>query len=528
MSRIGFLNKSVTAVITLLAIVLQGNGALAGCKMSRDPKMNFAISTETQSITGFGEAADTPQAPSVIERCQTDSGKYLMFSLGVRRPTLNSDVADVSFDGQLIDTKCSVANSFLKDQPDYQERAQVIDKQYKALRACTFLQIYDLDNKPIDFTPSQDHCQISRQQNGTLKMEGDYCFLRIRPNNRFAVTTIIKDECRNAAYMSAHGIEPQDIEASLNAYVVGDASGISTDVDPIGATKTRIYIAPHSKLLKLSEDFGAETPRFPTEFNADVHMGELKIRGANETFTVDMSLLVDNRSKKSCYNGMCASPSDFDVPVVGEVELSEVRRDGTLNYMDSWWHAGLANPRWMGLMKSGPHILNETELKPGMRYHMTVTFVDPLEDFTLFTKDIQQMVIDLKTLQGTAGLDVITPLASLGNLTGLVGLDNLPSMSSPNMDTEMERILKTLEKLGKDRNWPSYFDDICNSSRASCVKAGKSKFYSKLSVEFTIGELDPNEGIWTLKDYVVKRESPVFGNYTTRPEALPTVTCEAQ
>lgn len=521
-------NKSVIACFTLLAAILHGNGAFAGCKMSRDPKMNYFISTESKALGMFSEAAESPRAPSVIERCQLDSGKFLMLSLGVRRPTLNSDVADVSFDGKLTDTKCSIDNSFLKEQPNYSERSKIVEQQHKVLRTCTYLQIFDLDNKPIEFQPEQKNCTITRMPTGSLKAEGDLCFVRIRPINRFAVSTVVKDECRDANFLKANNIAPQDIEAALNAYVVGDASGISTDVEPIGSTKTRLYIAPHSKLLNLSDDFGPENPRFPTEFNADVHMGELKIRGSKETFTVDMSLLVNNRSKRSCYQGLCASPSDFDVPVVGQVELYEIQKSGKENYIDAWWHAGLVNPNWQGLMKSGPHVLNETELKSGTHYRMTVTFVDPAEDFTLFIKDIQQMTIDLKGLQGTAGLDSIAPIMALTSLVGLAPMENLPSMSSPNMEVEMERILKTLQKFGQDRQWPSYYDDVCNSSRASCVKAGKSKFYSKLTLDFTMGEFNTETGSWDLNNYIAKRESSVFGSYNMKLKALPTVACEVQ
>src|SRR5438445_13589707 len=122
------LNKGVIAIFTLLAIILHGGGAFAGCKMSRDPKMNYFISYENKVLGMFSEAADTPQSPSVIERCQLDSGKFLMFSLGIRRPTLNSDIADVCFDGQLIATKCSIENSFFNEQPHYSARSKIIEQ----------------------------------------------------------------------------------------------------------------------------------------------------------------------------------------------------------------------------------------------------------------------------------------------------------------------------------------------------------------------------------------------------------------
>jgi hypothetical protein len=257
-------------------------------------------------------------------------------------------------------------------------------------------------------------------------------------------------------------------------------------------------------------------------------MGDMKIRGSLGNYVMDMSLLVDNRMARHCQNGFCTSPSDFDMPVVGEVELQELKKDGTKNFIDSWWHAGVAQPRWQGLLKSTQHNLNEVDFKPGTRYSLTVTFIDPYEDFSLFKSGMQQLLIDLRGVQGTAGLDAITPLASLGDLIGLPNLENLPSLSSPDMSAELDRLIETLRKFGQDRQWPFYYDSICDSRHASCAKAGKTKFYVKLTTEFTVAGEDSSNHQLILKDITVKRDAPEFESYKKTVTELPKAVCGGQ
>jgi hypothetical protein len=519
------LTSSQTFILMAALSLMLGEAAFATCKMSRDPKFNYYISPENQTVGMFTEGGNLNQSPTVVERCQSDAGSFLMVSLGVRRPGLNSDTSDVSFDGKLSDSQCRINNSFSRNPISFLETAGLVRDQHRILRTCTYLQIYDLDGRPLNFKNVSPSCRITTLDNNIVRAEGDYCFFRLQAASRFAISAIVKPECRDPDFLKANHINPQDIEASLNTYVTGDDTGMSSDVTPIGATKVRLYIAPYSNHLNLSDDFGPDVPRFPSDYGAEIHMGGMKIRGSLGNYVMDMSLQVDNIMQRTCKNGFCTSPADFDIPVVGEVELNEVKAGGKMNYIDGWWHAGLVPARWQGLLRTAQHNLNEVEFKPGRRYSMTVTFIDPYEDFALFRKGMQQLLIDLRGVQGTAGIDSIQPLSSLGELIGLPNLENLPTLSSPDMSAELGRIIETLQRMGQDRQWPYYYDRICDSRRASCIVAGKQKYFLKLTTEFTVDGQDDDNMELRVRDIVVKRDSPKFENYTRRVQELPGVVC---
>lgn len=526
MRKINFVTTGLTLVLSFVGVFFIGSEALAECKMSREPKLNYFISTQDHFTGMFQEDSSKSPAPSVIERCQSDAGSYLMISQGIYHNDILSSIGEISFDGKIADTKCSVENSLTNSKPAFAMKSALVQQQYRALRACTYMQIYDLENKSINFIPDQKFCKVTRIGNGLLRAEGDYCFFKINPLNRFAITTIVKEECKDANFLRTHNIDPQDIEGALNAYIAGDDSGSSTDLTQLGTTRMRIYIQPHEKIIPLTETFSIDTPRFPTEYNVDLNMGDFQLMGQDQTFTVNMSVEANNNSNRKCHEGFCASSSDFDQPVVSEVEFKQIMRDGSKNFIDAWWHFGIVGPRWQGLVDAN-HTLEETEIKVGNRYETTVTFVDPYEDFSLFVEAFKQFTIDLNSTQGTAGLDVIASLPGLPQLMALAGLKSLPNLSSPTMNDELDRIIAALDKLGKNRQWPAYYDTVCDKNRSSCIRAGKVKFFTKLTTQFTIGPVDPETGVYTLENVVVKKESPVNGSYQRTVPALPRMKCGA-
>lgn len=515
---------SLELLFVVLALVLMiGDQVFAACKMSRSAKANYFVSTETGTRGTFGQGSESPDLPTVIERCQEDSGQFLMFSLGVRRPDMYSDSADISFTGQISDSQCSISHSPFKTAPTFSEKQDMMAAQYRALRTCMYVEFYDLDNRPLDYDPNQARCKMTKTDHGTVIAEGDFCFVRIRPNNRFALHPIVKPDCTNPAFLKANDIQPQDVEAVLNAYTAGDDSGNSTDLNPLGSNQVRLYLQPSSQLLRLTEDFGNEMPRFPADYTTDLHMGSMKIRGNDGNYVVELNLLADNRNPQTCRGGVCTSPGDFETPVVGEVELNRIN-GGRQEFVDSWWHAGFIPARWQGAVKSMTHNLNDVDLKTGDRYSMTVTFVDPYDDFTLFLKGMEQFVIDLRQMEGTAGIDSLNSIPALPGLLGLPELDSLPGLSSPDMTVELDRVLRTIQKLGQDRQWPAYYDRVCDSRLATCMKAGSKKYFLKLTTEFTVG---PRQNAFelNLKDVVVKRESPTFETYTKKITEFSKVVC---
>ncbi|MCX7979123.1 MAG: hypothetical protein N2578_08980, partial [Bdellovibrionaceae bacterium] len=495
------------------------------CKMSRDPKYNYFTSYESGTRSMFYEASLRQHSPTVIERCGQSGGKKLLLALGVRAQSFQSDVSEISFDGKFSPERCELLNSLSKNSVDAEARTGALERQFRALRTCANIQVYDLDGRHISYRPNQARCKITSIGNGVLQLEGDFCFLDVNPRNRFAVLTNIKPECADAKFLKKHNIQPQDIEGTLNAFLTGDDSGFSTDVDPLGSSRVRLYIQPGRDLMPLTEAYSDSMARFPTEYAADINIGHLKIRGSDQNYMVDLSVEVDNRGAPRCSRSFCAAPNDFTIPVVGEVELVQMLPGGRSRFIDSWWHAGFAHPQWQGLVRSFERNLNEITMSKGERYQLTVTFYDPFEDWQLFAKAAEQFLIDLRGTQGTAGIDMIAPLQGLQSLMGLPLLEALPSLRSPDMTQEMERILYALRTLGQDRQWPSYYERACDTEMSSCVRPGKVKFMVKVGVRFTVEGWNAADNIVQLRDYEVFRESSYLPGYTRRVKSLAEVRC---
>ena len=158
MRKINFVTTGLNLVLSFAGMFFIGSEAFAECKMSREPKLNYFISAQDHFTGMFAEDSSKSPAPSVIERCQSDAGSYLMISQGIFHNDILSSIGEISFDGKVADTKCSVQNSLSQNTSTYTAKAALVQQQYRALRACTYMQVYDLENKSINFIPDHKFC----------------------------------------------------------------------------------------------------------------------------------------------------------------------------------------------------------------------------------------------------------------------------------------------------------------------------------------------------------------------------------
>jgi len=131
-----------------------------------------------------------------------------------------------------------------------------------------------------------------------------------------------------------------------------------------------------------------ESLQFPAEYNVDIHMGELNITSTSFGTNLYSSMFVSNISKNNCLKGFCTSPSSFLQPVYGEFLFDKMialnKSDIKLENIDQWYSGGMAGPNWEGLIKGATHIIRNTQLELGQRYRLTLTFIDPYDDYILF------------------------------------------------------------------------------------------------------------------------------------------------
>nr|BFD58525.1 hypothetical protein CKG001_06320 [Bdellovibrio sp. CKG001] len=512
---------------TLLGVLVSASSGFAACRMQNLGALNIFLNSETGAVGRFSNGAKTSQVPSLVEHCAATDGPFLMLAVGIVSPQVDANFSDLVFDGKMEAPRCSFKYSpFQLKEPIY-PTASLVARQHQILKSCTYLSVADLEGRALNFKVDQKACKVTNDNRGYIRMEGDYCFLRLRPFNRVSISVALKDECRSPEFLKTHGINPQDIPFALNSYLSGDDSGLSPDLTALGTRQGRLYIQPSEQLMALTEDNGEENPRFPTDFMVDTHMGNISITGQNNTYTIITSLAASNLGQNSCKQGNCSTPNNFMAPVAAEMELYRIATNGKKELVDSWWYADFIFPQWQGLLKTVPHNLQETHIEAGDEYELVTLFVDPLDDFTMATQDFFQFLINIQGTLGTAGIDPISSLPGFTSSRGLRPVAGLPSLSSGDANQIVEQAIQSLRMFGDNNQWPSYYKKVCNPSKSSCADAGKTKFYSKLTTRFKVLEADASSGALKLGQYTYKRESPVLGNYTQSFQQDPAVNCEA-
>lgn len=498
----------------------------ADCKMKNLGPLNLFVNSETGAAGKFSNGSKLPQTPSLVEHCAASEGPFLMLTTGILSPKVDSNFSDLVFDGKIDVPQCRFENSPFQSSKSPQSTVDLVRRQHRILRSCTYLSIADLEGRPLNLKIRQTACTVTNQPNGYYRLEGDYCFIRLRPINRISISMALKEECQNPEFLKENGINPQDIPFIINAYLTGDDSGYSPDVTAIGTRLGRLYVQPPQSMMPLTEYNGDDNPRFPTEYRADLHMGNISINGLGNTFTFTSSLAVANTGSQICKDGFCSGPNDFMVPVASEMELFRLQ-NGKKHLVDSWWYADFIHPQWQGLLKTVPHNLQETEIAVGDEYELVTTFVDPSEDFTLATKEFYQFLINIQATLGTAGIDVIPSLGGISGLAGLRPVAGTPNLSAYDVNDVLLQAMQALKMYGDNNQWPAYYENVCNPLQTSCVEAGKQKFYLKLITRFKVSGT-ASGGDLVLSNFVYKRESPIFDNYSLSFESKPLIRCEAQ
>lgn len=510
-------------ILLMISVYSSENWA---CKMSRDPKNNFFIDYVRSYIGNYGDG-NASILPSSINECRLNAGKYLMLSSGVRIPARSSDVSEISFDGQMAENSCRVENSLFANMPTYDQRKFDVQEQHRFLRTCTFIDVADTTGRPVRFKENQSSCQLTVISPGVVRMKGNFCFLQIDPSYNLSVTLGIDDNCAKEQFLKENNIAIRDYEVSLNSYVVGDDTGQSTDIDAIGSRRYRLTIQPDEKILKLSDDLGQESPRFPTEYSAEIHIGNIEIAPMiSNRSMINLSYSVANRAQPKCSDGLCSNIANYHIPIVSDVNIYEIAQNNKKILIDSWMTAGVAEANWQGILKSTQHPVDDFVFEIGKTYTIISDFVDPYDDYQLYLKYTQQMLIDLKGANGVAGLEQLSPLLPLDELEGIPNMNGLPAMTSTDLNTDLDRALKFFKMLGSDRNWPIYYEKVCSPEILSCVQSGKAKYWLKLTTTFTVTGKDPNSNKLILSNFRLRKETPQHLFYDKNIDGLPKYLCQ--
>lgn len=501
-----------------------------GCAMQTYPPMNFYINYQHQTTGMFGvQANEFP--PVTVEGCKSAAGQQLAFGLALRKPSLASDVSDVSFDGVLKPDLCEIKNTPVTMAP-FEEKQKIFNEQFKLLRSCMKIEVSHLDQKQLEFNPKQKHCKIERISPSKLEAKGDFCFLPIKPDTRVSLSLIVDKNCAKAQYLKENNIQMSDIEAVLNAYVVPDDSGTYIN-NQIGSQKVRLAVLPDEKIMPVYKSVIDEGPRFPTEYAPDIYMGQIKFkddsRGDESRTFVEMQVFVDNKSQRTCANGLCAGPSDYQMPLAAEVELFEIV-NGKKKHVDVWYTGNIYDPfiksQWQGIYSFGKKNIENYKMEKGKQYQIQLNFYNPYDDFILLTNTYEQLLVDLTLINGVAGIDTLRPIAEISPIKLMPTMSSLPSLGpTVDINKEFEKIRLFFKGLGTETQFPPIYDYICNSDKSNCIKTNKKSYFLKLTAQFTVGEVNDEDLSFKLEDVKLKKQSPVLENFNKVSEGLPELSC---
>ncbi len=501
------------------------------CSMPRGMSYNFYVDYSKKQIGMFGNDIER-LPPVVIENCKQAAGKYLGFGLALRKPTLNSDVFNISFDGKLNQDICKIENA-PKELTSSTEKEKSFQEQFKLLRSCTSFELTHLENKNIEFEPNQRLCKMQKLSNGKIQAQGDFCFFRLDPGTRVAISVVVNPQCANQEFLNKNNLQISDIEALLQAFVVDNPDGEYVN-DQIGTAKYRFAFTPSDKIMPVNKDVDPSGVQFPTVYSPDIYMGSIKIqdntRADIESTVFDLSLFIDNNSLRKCANGICAGPGDYQVPVATEVSLYEIR-NGKKVSIDSWVMGNILDPfvksNWQGVYRLGRRILDGVKIEPGRDYQLDLTFYNPYDDFVMLTQRFQELLLDYTLFSGTPGKDVYKPMSELGSLKNIPQIGTLAGITSQeDLSKTYEQVRQFFQKFGNDSQFPPFYVTLCDLKEKNCLNSRKAKFYLKLQNKFHVGENKKDDDSFPIENFETTRFSSLTKDTPETSNSMTEVVCQ--
>ncbi|UXR65976.1 hypothetical protein EZJ49_06910 [Bdellovibrio bacteriovorus] len=511
-------------LLLLIGSLTMWNSAHAsGCVVDSDEKIQIQISPATQS---WGDYSGNQLIPStLVDKCEKDSGRFLMISLGSAFWDTTNTGLNTSIFGDHAARNCRINNSQNLGEFKRDPATESLQRQYKFIRSCFDVRVVDVGGEPLIAKENQEFCQIKREDDGALTLSGDMCFLKIRARNKFAVQPVFKRKCLDPAYLQELGVEPQDMYAKLNTLVAGDDTGNSEDLTHIGSRLLHLNIAPSSKLLNLTEDFGLMTPRFVTDYSVDSDIAGIELKQQSDLAELQLKFLVSNLAQKKCAGAQCASISNYTQPFFGQIELYNLGKNRQ-TLVDEWWDGGLVPPNWQGLVPGMKFRLSEGSLREGGRYRLIVTFQNPTDDYAIFLSGFKQMLLAMyDTEEAQVGIDIFPNISSLSNLGNLPSFGGLGSLVRHNQGVALGEVVRGLDGIIQSQIWPPYYERVCND-QISCTKVGNKKFHQKFIIDFVVGGVDMETGAQILRDVSISKRSVLGGNYDNKTSGFASLTCE--
>jgi hypothetical protein len=483
---------------TLLPWLASPPGAWA-CTVSKTPPQNFFFLPSRQRSGLFFEDPESgAPGPTIIEGCKESVGQYLMVSLPVRQLKPGGRTADLFFNPPFRPDPCRLDGSPFPRVQGAEVRRREIERQYRLLRKCTYFDVVELTGSGLAYPESQPAATAERISRSHARFRGDLFFLQIQRNSRFAIGLGLDAACTRPSILEQERILPGEASALLNTYIAGDASGLTTDLTAIGSSRVRVLVSPPEGWVPASSADGSpDSPVWPDQYRLSAAFGSLEIRPQkNKRHRLDFSPVIQRPEERD---------APFFLPFAGELLLSE-RSPRSWKVIDSWFFGDVVPPGFEGFLQGFPRLLRTDSLRAGSRYRLELVMGDPNQDYRLFKNGIQQLWIDLKSVFGLPGEDILESFSGVLSLSGLKGSASLPELSGNEADQAIEQAVRGLALTGPPPAWPPFYRSTCVGPDPSCLPIRQMRRIRQFGIEFGLGPVMEN-GTHRLEDPVFYEES---------------------
>ena len=509
-----------TMLVALFALGLLPVSQTEACTASQAPPINYFFSTEMPSSGNFYDGQERSRArPTIIEGCKDAAGQFLMVALALRTQKPNGKSGDLNFTSHYTPDQCRILNNPFPSEQRKKDKLNSFLEGFAFLRSCTYYDVKELEGNTILLPETEPAATMVKISPDHIIFYGDFFYLKIQKTSRFGISVGLRKECTDVSYINRQGLKPGEIQSLLNTYIAGDASGLTTDLTAIGSSKIRLLLNPNSNSLSYpSAPVEINSPFWPDTWRGGVELGAIGIKPEKDSRTrVDLQLLMDHFG---------SSEDSYLTPVAGKVELSDL--SGARNkVVDSWYFGDIAPPQYQGFLTGLPRMVTDGIIQKGKRYRIQFSMADPNEDFLLFKTGMKQMLVDLSSLIGLPGVDILDTINSLTALTEGKTLNGLAGLSGTDAEQVIQNSLDDLSQRTNNPSWPPEYKRACLSRDGTCTERGQHKWIKRLGAEFTIGgqQADEHYELLNLTEFSEDLDHP-YREWST--PALPQLDCSAQ
>jgi len=446
--------------------------------------------------------------------------QFIMIGIGPELNEFDDQVQSFSFSDEIYPSKCSIKNAPFAVM-SFDEKLKIFKSKKDYINNCLEIIIEDEGRMPLKITEEQPGCKVNKVTNHKAIYQGGFCFVKPTITSSYLVKVKVKKECQTRDGLKALKLNPTDIKSIINFYSAGDETGSSGQLQALNTTNMRLITNTDASVIKSSDSYGEINPQFPADYiNPNIYMAETKIQEYGPNFKFETPILVDNRCKETCLEGLCYSPCQYAQPAVFEAQLFSVSKRKE-SFLTSWYDGGVAQPNYQGFINGTGFLIPKTYLEDGKVYKLVLNFNDPKFDFEKFKDRIVRKFGEMRQHLPQMNRNGISDIPEINEIISLAQIPSIRDIYGINFAEGLEGLTKSLELLRSYlgyKMWPPYYDQTCSADMTKCMSSSMKNL--EIIYTFKLNIINDTPSITTIN---MERKSKLEADYINTK--LPKLEC---